>query len=429
MDARDIPFGGEAERPDTTSRVFAEAGDQRYQMTVPTAGITFTAERVRRERHELHGELIVLVNGQFKQARTAPGGVLSIGDYNFSSVQMRSSRAKLLQGLAGDGLDWQDWHAILEDFTLRVFAAERKGKPAVLFADLPESSEETAAIWEIEGFPLLQTMPTVMFGDGGSGKSYFAMFLAGSLAGMGIPVVYADWEFSVGAHRERVGRMFKPIPRNLHYVKCDRPLKEETDRLARILRETGAKFLVADSIGFACDGPTESQEVAATYFRCLRQLGVGTLNISHIPKQNDERKEAQVFGSIYFRNGARSVWFVEKASENPIGQLRFGLHNRKNNVGDRLPSMAYSLTFDRGMTKVVKVNLNEIDEIVASLPILDRMRRLMATRTEAFTIKDLADELSTTQPIVRSMLSRHKSQFHKVGTKYTLAKGPNDLEF
>ncbi len=429
MDAKDIPFGGEPERPSTENRVFAEAGDQRYQMTVKPAGIILTAERVRRERHELHGELAIQVNGNFRDAVVGPSGILSVGDMNFSSVQARSSRAKLLKDLSGDGFDVKHWHEVLEDFTIRIFAAERKGKPAVAFADIPESTEESAAIWELEGFPLLQSLPTVLFGDGGSGKSYFAMWLAGTLASMGIPVVYADWEFSVGAHRERVGRMFKPIPKNLHYAKCDRSLKEEAERLARIIRETAAQYVVCDSIGFACDGPTESQETAATYFRCLRQLGVGSLNISHIPKKSDDSKEATLFGSVYFKNGARSVWFVEKASENPVGQLRFGLHNRKNNVGDRLPALAYSLTFDRGITRLAKITVDEVDEIVASLPLLERVRRLMRSRQEAFSLKELADELSATQGTLRSTLTRHTSQFKKIGQKYGLTKRDDELEF
>lgn len=426
VEASDIPFSGETQRHDSTTRIFQEAGEQRYTMRVEPAGILFTAERVRRQSQELVGELSVTVNGNFPNAKTIAGGVLCIGDLNFSSVQARSTRGKLLEARAEMDMDW---YGLLEDFSTRIFAAERKGKPAVAFADLPESTEESAATWELEGFPLLQSLPTVLFGDGGSGKSYFAMWLAGTLASMGIGVVYADWEFSVGAHRERVGRMFKPIPKNLHYAKCDRPLKEEAERLARILREADAKYIVCDSIGFACDGPTESQETAATYFRCLRQLGVGSLNISHIPKKTDDSKEATLYGSVYFKNGARSVWFVEKANENPVGQLRFGLHNRKNNVGDRLPALAYSLTFDRGMTRLSKISVDEVDEIVASLPLLERVKRLMRSRQEAFTLKELAEELSATQGTIRSTLTRHQSQFKKFGSKYGLAKRNDELEF
>lgn len=410
---------------DKSERPFESIGDQRYRMLVKQAGIVLTADRVRRERNELVGELSVTINGA-SRARTIPGGIVSVGDMNFSSVQARSTRAKLLKERSETDLDW---YGILEEFTTRIFSAERQGKPAVAFVDVPDTEEETAATWELEGFPLLQQLPTVLFGDGGSGKSYFAMFLAGTLAGMGIPVLYADWEFSLGAHRQRVGRLFSPIPKHLHYAKCDRSLKEETERLSRIVRETGAKFLIADSIGFACDGPTESQEVAATYFRALRQIGVGSLSISHIPKKSDESKESTLFGSVYFKNGARAVWLIEKANESPQGQLRFGLHNKKNNVGDRLAPLAFALTFTRGRASFSKINIDDVDEIVASLPLLERLKRLMQSRQEAIGVKELAEELSSTQPVIRSTLNRHKSQFKRIGSKYGLAKRDDELEF
>jgi hypothetical protein len=65
-----------------------------YTLDLPGYGITFEADRLRRERQELFGELIVRC--------TLPGakvvnGALSTGDFNFSSVRARSDRAKLLK--------------------------------------------------------------------------------------------------------------------------------------------------------------------------------------------------------------------------------------------------------------------------------------------------------------------------------------------
>jgi hypothetical protein len=67
----------------------------------------------------------------------------------------------------------------------------------------------------------------------------------------------------------------------IHYVRCDRPLVYEVNRLRRIVRAEAITYAVIDSIGYATDGPPEAAESAMAYFRAVRQLGIGTLSIAH----------------------------------------------------------------------------------------------------------------------------------------------------
>ena len=79
------------------------------------------------------------------------------------------------------------------------------------------------------------------------------------------------------------------------YARCERPLVYEADRLARIVREHDISYAIFDSVAFACDGPPEAAEVAGRYFRAVRQLGIGSLQIAHISKaENGDKKP---FGS------------------------------------------------------------------------------------------------------------------------------------
>lgn len=400
---------------ETPPRLFMALGEQRYTLAIHPEGIAFEINRLRRSSQELNGELLVRVNGQFPNAKTFSDGIISVGDLNLSSVVARGTRAKLLADRSGDKA--VDWHGFIEEFVTSVIAAERRGKPAEVLADVEVEDEDNEA-WHIEGFPLLQQLPQIVFGDAASGKSFFALWIAGMLASRDIPVLYADWEFSQSEHKKRLQRLFQPMPKRLLYIRCEHSLKQETDHLIDVVQKNKIQYIICDSIGFAVDGPAESQEGAAGYFRYLRQLRIGSLNIAHIPKQYDDNREATVFGSVFFKAGARSVWFIDRAKENPTGEIRFGLYHRKNNVGALLQPKGFKLVFRGERTLVESINLKDVEELAAGYPILDRMKE--ALTPGPMTMKQLAEELNASIALIKSTLARHKSQFIRMGNKITV---------
>lgn len=413
--ASEIRWSREDEDQGTVvKREFRERGEQRYSLEILPAGIVFDVDRLRRERGELLGELTVTVGPKFSQAK-AYNGVISVGDLNFSSVQARSTRAKLLADRSQ--ADHLDWFGLLEEFCIRTVAAERQGKPAVVLADV-DATDETLQFLDVHGFPILKEMPMVIFGDSGTAKSYLALWIAGSLAQQGVNVLYADWEFTPKEHRRRQQRMFQPEPRNVHYAHCDVSLINQVDRLSRLVREHNCGYIVCDSIGFALDGPAESQEAAQKYFRALRQLNIGSLSLAHIPKQYEDGREAQIFGSTFFRAGARSAWFVERAITNPKGEIRLGMHHRKSNIGELQQPRGYRLLFEKDRTRIEGIDIKSVDELTTQLPLIERVKLTLANG--AMTLKQLTEELSAPAGSVRAVLTRHKSQFVKMGNKYGL---------
>jgi hypothetical protein len=391
---------------------FVALGEQRYRMNLVAEGVTFEVNRLRRSSQELHGEMLVRVNGQFPHARSLPDGTLQVGDMNFSSVTARGTRAKLLGERAGD--KGADWYGFVEEFVTTVIAAERKGKPAEVLADVEDEQEDSES-WSIEGFPLLQQLPQIIFGDSATGKSYFSMWLAAKLSEMGVNVLYADWEFSQSEHKRRLARLFAPMPKNLLYIRCEHALRQETDHLLDVIQKHKIGYIVCDSIGFAVEGPAESQEGAAGYFRHLRQLRIGSLNIAHIPKVSDDNREATIFGSVFFKAGARSIWFIDRAKENPSGEVRFGLYHRKNNVGALLQPKGFKLVFRGERTHVEVINLKDVEELAAGYPLLERLKEILVQGP--MTIKQLSEDLNAPIPQIRATLARHKSQFIHVGNK------------
>jgi hypothetical protein len=137
---------------------------------------------------------------------------------------------------------------------------------------------------EVAGLAFPKRHPSILFGDGVTCKSYFALYLAGRIAEMGHSAALFDWELCPDDHRDRLERLFPDGMPRILYARCERPLVFETDRLRRIVRENGVQFSVFDSIAFACDGPPESAETAGRYFRSVRQIGGGSLHLAHVTK-------------------------------------------------------------------------------------------------------------------------------------------------
>lgn len=413
---------------DAKTKIFREMGESAYEMQVLPAGITFAVERLHRERHDLTGEVAVSVNPQNFPLARHYNGMIAIGDLNFSSVQARSSRGKLLEERSGRPFDW---YGLLEEFVMKVMSAERMGKPGVVMADIELPTREQAEQWTIGGIPILQDLPMVLYGDASSGKSYLSLWIAGQLAQRfaqepeGGAVGYIDWEFDGIQHKKRLDRLFKPAPRNIIYIRCDSSMHHQTDRLMRLIKQHNIRYAVCDSIGFAIDGPAEAQDSARLYFKALRSLGIGTMNLAHIPKAQEGR-EAQIFGSVFFKAGARSAWFVDKASDNPRGELRCGVHHRKSNIGALLSSRGFRLVFEgEHTTRIETIDPKTVDELTVQLPLLDRVKRELSR--EKMTQKGLAETLDVPIGSIKSILSRHKSQFIKLGNSYGVLAAGEDF--
>lgn len=227
---------------DAMAREFKAIGDDRYRLTIPDVAVTLEIDRLRREHHELIGELSARC--ELPGARTFDG-TLSIADLNLSSARARTDRAKLLATRANTK-DF-DWVGLVEEFAQRVLAADRHGEPAIDLRTIPASSKDDE-IEALPGFTLFRRHPTILFGDGGSAKSYLGLYVAGLLAEQGIRVGLFDWELAGEDHRDRLERLFPDgMPRVL-YARCERSLVHEADRLRRIVRENDIQFCLYDSV-------------------------------------------------------------------------------------------------------------------------------------------------------------------------------------
>lgn len=338
--------GSDSEPLPQPHRTFT-AFDGRYLWTLLPPGITFELDHVRRDKQQhLHGELTVCCD--FPRAKTI-GGVISIASFNASDLRARRERAGFLTERAShDGLDWFGY---LEEFCQRIGAAERDGAPATLLSTLPKALQ-TEDLRIEQDWCVLRQHPVILFGDGSSGKSYLALYAAGRLAERGHRVLYCDWELAGDTHRGRLERLFGPQMPPVWYARCDRPLIYEIDRLKRMVQDRGIDYVVCDSVAFASAGPPEDAEVAAAYFRAIRQFGpIGSLHVAHVSKA--ENGDKRPFGSAFWHNSARATWHIG-AEDVTVGDRRLvmTLTPRKANLAGKTGPLSVQMRFGGGGTDV-----------------------------------------------------------------------------
>jgi hypothetical protein len=386
-------------------------GPTRYVMTIPQYGVTLDLDRVRRDRHEFWGEL--LVRCTLKGARTVDG-ILAASDFNLSGQTSRSTRAKYLaeRSQAPD----IDWMGVVEEFCQRVIAFDRDGADAPTLSSIicPERGDS----WTVDGMTLLDRHPAILFGDGGQGKSLVALYLAGRLAQRGVTILYCDWEFDGESHRARYGGLFgDAMPETIRYARCDKPMAAEADRLGRLVRQYQVQYLVCDSIVFACAPgvPAESAEAAANYFQALRQIGVGSLNLAHTTKQNSERddvrQQQKPFGSGFWHNGARATWFLKGVQEDH-GRLLVGIYPRKVNTGPLGAALGWRVAFDDASIRFERSDVADSSELGQGLPVWQRMRHELKGGAQTFV--DLAARLEVPVNTVVQAARRKDGMFTRV---------------
>lgn len=320
------------------------------------------------------------------------------------------SRQELARHLAGrtNGIG-TDWSTIVEIGCREVLRAYRAGAPAVLLRDVAARSEEDTGH---ALFPLvLSSMPTCIFGDGGSAKTLLAMGI-GKAIHTGQPfcgleperprrVGLFDWEFDAAEHRDRLARMSggAELP-DIVYVPCARPLAEDVDRLRRIIARHALEIVIVDSVALACDGPPEAAEVATRFFGSLRELELPALCIAHVNRSGDTERP---FGSAFWHNGFRLTWYAKRETDPSPDRLSVGLFAKKSNVGPLPAPMGFSISFGDGI-EITRSEVAEVADFAAHVPL--RVRIHHELRGGSRTIAELADSLDVAGDSVRKALER-----------------------
>lgn len=346
------------------------------------------------------------------------GGQVFRGRLNFTGPQAQASLIKALNDHSAGIVP--SWPVIVSQLVGGVLEALRQGEPVLAAPDMRRSEHVR---YRLAPF-LLEHQPTLMYGEGGAGKSMLALWWAmlvstpvsGAETGYEVEpgaVLYLDYETDEGDFSERCDLLGEGLgygrPVSLYYRRCYRPLAADVNDLQKIVAEKAIRLLVVDSAGLACGGVPQDESQVIPYFGTLRQLGVASLTIAHVAK-NVEHKTP--FGSVYWINIPRSIYQVRKVQEAGEDDLSIGLFHTKANRGKLQRPHGFNLHFNETAVFVTKRDVGDVPDFAATLPLKERMRGLL--NHEAMTVHDLAEALDATDATIRGQLHRWKGLFIEV---------------
>ena len=228
---------------------------------------------------------------------------------------------------------------------------------------------------------LIRNQHNLLYGDGGLGKSWFALYLA-SLVSTGTPhgklypehsnVLYLDYEVDQQDMTNRFHALCEGLgvqAPDLHYRKQFVSVAKDEDRIRDIVAELAIGFVIIDSAAAACGGEPENASIAAQYWNSLSSLGCTTLTIAHVSKaEAHERGTSTPYGSVFWRNYARNAWEIKKNNTSNKLETHFGLTQTKINSGAGDRPRNFKFIFDNAKlattVNVVETDVTENDNLM-----------------------------------------------------------------
>ena len=317
------------------------------------------------------------------------------------------------------------WKLLLQRACSAVLTRHREGEPLRI---LTVNTPVDPLTFQLN--PLVfKGKPTVLFGDGGLGKSSVALLAAmcvstgESVAGISAvrgTVLYLDYEDSYDVHVRRMQAIATCHPAlakaDVRYQACTEPLTNLTHTLLRRIQSEGITFVVLDSLAAATGGDAGA-EAATRVFRAIRTLNVGALIIAHVPKAPAEGQDPSIYGSVFHKNFARSTWELRKSQDVGEDTAILALFNRKSNLSRLHHPIGLKVTQDETNTSMhyEPFDLSQSAELATALPLPSQIRNLLEDGAPRSS-KDIADELGAGLPTIKAVLSKHKGhKWHMVG--------------
>lgn len=348
---------------------------------------------------------------------------------NLLSQSAREGLQRALSAQFGKGVNW----------TTSISAAWSRVRTAFLETDraipVSELPEMEGPAWLIEGM-LPLNHATVIFGEGGSGKTQIAysfglaVALGGEWLGMRVRqggVVIVDYETDESEARFVLKRLYTGLgldPLTLDYLPLwywpagGVPLADQADGLARFCRKHDVQLVIVDSGADACGGEPEKSGPALAYFNGLSRLGCTTLTICHVNRSDADTSSKRPYGSVFWENRPRRTIFVKRESMEDSDAIDVALIVRKLNRGRRPAAMALRLDYvgEEGPVHIRTQDIRDNPAFEREWSVADRIEQYLID-VGSGTVKDIVDSIALDAAVVRTTLFRGK------GSRFTQVDG------
>ena len=315
-----------------------------------------------------------------------------------------------------------DWDAIIEQLCVLTLNHFRTGEPVV---DLGGVTPPAEPVYRLRPF-VVEGEATVIYGEGGIGKSYLAGFMAAlvdqnfhttTCQPMPGKVLYLDFETTT----DIAARRFQALTRGFGfdgkstviYRFCHQSLPADIGEIQRIVAEHDVELIIVDSAGPACGGDPESAASAITYFTALRSLRKASITIAHRSKGGS----VGPFGSVYWVNYPRMAYELKKSQEEESDVMHVALIHRKVNDGRLQRPVSFKIQWhESGAVTVAQEELADVPDFVVELPIADQCA--VAFREHGpKTVKEISEITGQQVRSLSVVLSRNRTRFRRVGNQ------------
>jgi hypothetical protein len=303
--------------------------------------------------------------------------------------------------------------------------------------------EETDEIYRVNNF-LPEGGPTVMFGDGGSNKTYQALGL-GICVALGRPylgmetlqgrVMVIDAESNPQRLRNRVRRIMEGWELEYkeglihHWPGKGRSLPDMASAIRERCRKLGIALIILDSVALLCSGEPEKADVARSYFNALSYIGCTSLSIAHVTKSAAEViDQKKPFGSNFWHTTPRMTWNVTGYQEEGSGELDVRLANRKQNDGPLERPVGVHVEFEgkTGPVTITRKDVFDMPGLAKGLSLPSRILHELAEMKTAQTVNVLTARLypDADPDAIKKRRSEVRSRLHDLSkaTKRAPAK-------
>jgi len=323
-----------------------------------------------------------------------------------------------------------NWDQIIEDLSGIVIDTARAGTPEAVLGDVPP--DESVA-WRVDN--LLVEDTTVLWANGGTGKSFFALWLS-TLISEGLEyvntdhglivepgnVLYLDYETTQAQIASRVRKIHNGLgidrPSKIVYRHMELPLVQDVDTIRDIVHKRNIDYIVVDSMGLAVDGELESAAEVLEFFRSLNTIGLPSLVISHA------NKSGNLFGSAYTANAARSVIEASQSEGSYAkGGIDFNLFHRKaNDIALQAPQ-SWSVKFEPDKVTYTRGDVfdtEDKDKLSYFNLVYNILKESSSPKTREYlteTIAPIKDiSLEKAKPLVSTAITRNMNEGHALET-------------
>jgi len=360
-------------------------------------------------------------NGDGVQAELAvshAGVDLHWGRLGLSSTAARESVVRKLREILPD----LPWRIILERTCRDVTRAVRTGEPLVML-----TGQVMSPLRELVPRLLYEGEPTLVYADGDTGKSLFALTLAvavhsgialpsGLKPTRAVPAAYLDWETSRDTLETRLSLIAAGLgidPPGILYKRMTRPLVDEVRALAAEFARRGVGFVVIDSKMFAVAGGEGAafHEPVTAFYNALRLFApAASLVLNHVTNA-DARSgvPARPFGGAFAFNGPRLIWEAKRDQNLDDATAIVFTCRKANNLPRRPPPFGLRFQPGQGTIAVHPFDLVEAaPQTVAGAGIVYRLRLALAAGPQ--TVEALARNLGTGEDTIRKTLNRGRER-------------------